>query len=185
MNRALCLLAGAFVVAAPFCVPGLPAWADPADVADAEAGTAPGSVGMATSQVFSSSPAEGGNSVGEACRQFGAALDLAASNYEDFAYATAGSGDVVDYQDPVVSSSNVLGRTALREAARTALSASRMQGLTPDVSDPMQAWSLHATKLLLIMLLHAGGDSLNSSANQLNADAHAAQMACAADGGTA
>ncbi len=58
-----------------------------------------------------------------ACRQFGSALDLAASNYEDFAYATAGSGNAVNYQDPNVAQSNLLGRTALREAAGTALDA--------------------------------------------------------------
>ena len=42
------------------------------------------------------------DAVSTACRQFGAALDLAASNYEDFAYATAGNGNAVDYQNPEV-----------------------------------------------------------------------------------
>lgn len=129
--------------------------------------------------------AESGNPISAACKQFGAALNLAAQNYEDFAYATAGNGNYVDYQDPTVSRSNIVGRTALREAAAVALSASRAPGLPPEVSDPMQSWSVHATKLLLIMGLRGGGDSLNSSANQLNVDAHDAQLACALNGGRA
>ena len=46
----------------------------------------------------------------------GAALNVAALNYEDFAYATAGNGNYVNYQDPTVGRwSNIVGRTALRE----------------------------------------------------------------------
>lgn len=118
----------------------------------------------------------------EACRQFGAALNFAASNYEDFAYNSAGSGNYVDYADPIVANSNIVGRTALREAAATALSASMTPGLQPDIASPMQSWSLGATKLLLRMGLHTGGDSLNSTAASLNEDAHNVQMACALAG---
>lgn len=117
--------------------------------------------------------------VSQACKQFSAALSVAAANYEDFAYATAGNGNLVNYDDPTVSRTNVVGRTALREAAAVALNASRTPGLPPEVSDPMQSWSLHATKLVLIMGLRGGGDSLNNAATQLNTDANNGQMACA------
>jgi hypothetical protein len=125
------------------------------------------------------------DAVSTACRQFGSALDLAASNYEDFAYATAGSGNAVNYQDPNVLQSNLLGRTALREAAGTALESARTPGLPGDVADPMRTWSLHATKLVLIMGLRGGGDSLNSAATELNTDANNVQMACALNGSRA
>ncbi len=114
-----------------------------------------------------------------ACRQFTSALNYATTNYEDFAYATAGTGDHVDYSKPDVVDSNTTGRTALREAAATALTAGRTPGLPPDIGDPMQAWSLHATKLLLDMGLHRGGDALNTAASQMNTDAQNAQLACA------
>jgi hypothetical protein len=121
----------------------------------------------------------------EACAKFGAALNLAASQYEEFAYAIAGSGNSVNYQDPLVIDANSNGRTALRAAAATALDASRTPGLPPQVSDPMQTWSVHATKLLVMMGLRAGGDSLDASANDLNDDAQNVQMACALNGGRA
>lgn len=117
-----------------------------------------------------------------ACKTFTSAVDFAAAHYEDFAYAIAGTGNVVDYSSPSVTNSNVVGRTALREAARAALDASRTPGLTVEVSDPMQDWSLHAAKLLVVMGLHGGGDTLNSVATELNDDAHDAQMACALNG---
>jgi hypothetical protein len=115
----------------------------------------------------------------EACTRFTAALNLAAVNYEEFAYATAGTGNSVDYRDPNVWQSNVVGRTALREAAREALDASRIPGTPPEISGPMRSWSLGATKLLVIMGLRGGGDSLNAAATALNADAQSTQMACA------
>jgi hypothetical protein len=49
----------------------------------------------------------------------------------------------------------------------------------------MQSWSVRATKLLVIMGLHAGGDSLNATATDLNTDAQNVQMACALNGGHA
>ncbi|CAN1558879.1 hypothetical protein MCEMAEM6B_02574 [Mycobacteriaceae bacterium] len=117
----------------------------------------------------------------EACTRFTAALNLAAVNYDEFAYATAGTGNSVDYRDPNVWQSNVIGRTALREAAREALDASRTPGTPPEISGPMRSWSLGATKLLVIMGLRGGGDSLNAAATALNADAQSTQMACALD----
>ena len=62
------------------------------------------------------------------------------------------------------------------------MGAAMTPGLPGDISAPMQAWSLHATKLLVIMGLHGGGDSLNDTANTLNTDARNAQMACAVAG---
>jgi hypothetical protein len=164
------------------------AWADPddpADVAGVDVAGPPAPRAPGPAPVAAPVMAESDNAISAACKQFGAALNLAALNYEDFAYATAGNGNTVDYRDPTVWRSNVVGRTALREAAAAALSASRAPGLPPEVSDPMQSWSVHATKLVLIMGLHGGGDSLNSTANQLNADAHDGQLACALNGGRA
>lgn len=170
---------------------GLPVWAgilvfapvcaaDPADpTADPQPAPAATAAAPQAVTVQPDSP------VTDACKQFGAALNVAALNYEDFAYATAGSGNYVDYQNPEVSQSNVVGRTALRAAAATAMSAAGTPGLPPEVSNPMRAWSLRATKLLVVMGLHGGGDSLNSNATELNSDAHDVQMACvlAARGG--
>jgi len=147
------------------------AWADPADAGDPVGAGAPADASRVASQAS--------NPVAQACKQFDQALSIAALNYQGFAYATAGNGDYVDYSDAEVKRSNVLGRTALRGAAAAALDASRMPGLPPEVSDPMQSWSVHATKLLFIMGLRRGGDALNESANQLNADAHNAKTACA------
>jgi hypothetical protein len=118
----------------------------------------------------------------DACKQFSAAMNYAATNYEDFAYATAGAGNYVNYGDPSVSNSNIVGRTALREAATVAFSASATPGLQPEISGPMQSWSLNAAKLLLTMGVGAPGDALNSAATDLNTDSHNVQMACAAAG---
>ncbi|NTY63891.1 hypothetical protein [Mycolicibacterium sphagni] len=120
-----------------------------------------------------------------ACKQFGVALDYAANNYEDFAYNTAGGGNSVNYQDPNVANSNVIGRTALREAASTALDAANTPGLPGDIADPMRSWSFRAAKLLIIMGVRGGGDSLNQTASDMNTDAKNAQMGCALNGGRA
>ena len=76
-----------------------------------------------------------------ACSQFGGALNLAASNYEDFAYASAGGGNYVDYQDPNVWRSNVIGRTALREAAALLVDGqpARARRILEQLSDPTTA----------------------------------------------
>jgi hypothetical protein len=120
-----------------------------------------------------------------ACKQFGAALDFAANNYEDFAYNTAGGGNNVNYQDPNVANSNLIGRTALREAASTAMDAASTPGLPDEIAAPMRSWSIRAAKLLLIMGLRGGGDALNQTASDMNSDAKNAQMACAVNGGRA
>lgn len=130
-------------------------------------------------------PTGSDTAVSTACDRFDAALTHAARYYDEFAYATAGTGDAVNYADPGVWRSNVIGRTALREAAYSALSTSRTPGLPREVADPMRAWSLQATKLLVIMGVRGGGDSLNAAANQLNADAQGTQMACALHAGQA
>ena len=120
-----------------------------------------------------------GDPVVDACKLFDTALSVAAANYEDFAYATAGNGNDVNYQNPEVLRTNVIGRTALRQSAAAALSASRTPGLPPAVSDPMRSWSLRATKLLLVMGLRGGGDSLNNTVTDMNTDGDNAQLACA------
>lgn len=165
------LFAMALVACAPVCA-AEPTGPAPSPVpVPAETASAPGEVAV------NAGPSS--NPVADACRLFNAALNVAAANYEDFAYATAGNGNYVNYQDKNVLRTNVIGRTALRQSAAAALSASRTPGLPPEVSDPMQTWSLHATKLLLVMGLRGGGDSLNSSVAELNTDANNAQMACA------
>ena len=68
--------------------------------------------------------------------------------------------------------------TALRQSAAAALSAARTVGIPAEVSDPMQSWSLHATKLLMVMGLRGGGDRLNESAAELNSIADQALNAC-------
>lgn len=130
-------------------------------------------------------PAEQPSPARDACAQFGQALNLAAESYDEFAYATAGGGNAVNYTDQQVWRTNVIGRTALREAAYAVLSASRTPGLPPEVSRPMRTWSLDATKLLVIMGVRGGGDALNAAADQLNTDAREGQMACALHGGLA
>lgn len=116
-----------------------------------------------------------------ACTAFADALDNASVFYGDFADTIDGTARP-DYSDPVVSMTNVSGRTALRESAAQAMSAAGTPGLSPDISGPMRSWSLDATKLLVKMGLRGSGDTLNVTANELNEDAHNAQMACALAG---
>jgi hypothetical protein len=113
-----------------------------------------------------------------ACGQFAQVLDGASTYYGDFADSFEGS----DYNDPAVDSSNEVGRTALRQAAGVAMDASNTPGLTPDIADPMRTWSLGATKLLVKMGLRIPGDSLNSTATEMNNQATSVQEACAAAG---
>ena len=161
-------------------------WADPADPMPPTEAAAPADLAAAPDAapelVASQDP---GSAVPDACRQFGAALSLAATKYEDFAYAIAGNGNDVNYQDPLVIQANSIGRAALRAAAGNAMDAANTPGLPPQVSDPMQSWSVRATKLLVMMGLHAGGNSLDSTATDLNTDAQNVQMACALNGGHA
>jgi hypothetical protein len=122
------------------------------------------------------------DSIVTACKAYSVALNYAAANYEDFAYNSAGNGNAVNYDDDSVMSSNVTGRTALRQAASMGLSASQTPDLPPDIADPMRDWSLRAAKMVLVMGLHGGGDTLNSTATDMNANAHDVQLACAKAG---
>jgi hypothetical protein len=114
----------------------------------------------------------------QACGTFAQVLDGSASYYGEFADSFEGS----DYSDPAVNSSNSVGRTALRQSAGVAMDAANTPGLQPEISDPMRVWSLGATKLLLKMGLRISGDSLNSTATEMNNQAEKAQLACAAAG---
>jgi hypothetical protein len=114
----------------------------------------------------------------QACGQFAEVLDGSSSYYGDFADSFEGSS----YDDPSVSSSNSVGRTALRESAALAMTAAQTPGLDPAIAEPMRIWSLGATKLLVKMGLRIPGDSLNSTANEMNDQATKVQVACAAAG---
>jgi hypothetical protein len=114
----------------------------------------------------------------QACGQFAEVLDGSATYYGDFADSFEGS----DYADPAVNSSNATGRTALRQAAATAMTAAQTTGLDPSIADPMRIWSLGATKLLVKMGLRIPGDSLNGTATEMNTQAEKVQEACAAAG---
>ncbi len=113
-----------------------------------------------------------------ACASFAEVLDGSSTYYGDFADTFEGS----DYADPAVSDSNVVGRTALRQAAGVAMTAASTPGLQPEIANPMRTWSVDATKLLVKMGLRIPGDSLNTTATEMNDDATRAQEACAAAG---
>lgn len=113
-----------------------------------------------------------------ACGTFAQVLDDSSNYYGDFADSFEGS----DYADPAVDSSNATGRTALRQAAAVAMQAAGTPGLDPSIADPMRIWSLGASKLLVKMGLRIPGDSLNSTANEMNNQAELVQQACAAAG---
>jgi hypothetical protein len=139
------------------------------------------SVAVSTGPSASAEPAAAPEAVA-ACTQFATALDMASLSYSDFANALALGEASPDYADPAVSASNVSGRTGLRLAVTTALSASRTPGVAPDISAPMRAWSMSATKLMLLMGLRSDVDSFNTAATRLNEHTEAAQAACAAAG---
>jgi hypothetical protein len=126
--------------------------------------------------------ADAAQAVVDACKAFSVALNYAASNYEDFAYNSAGGGNAVNYADGSVVSANSVGRTALRQASSMAMQASLTPGLPGDISGPMGTWSLRAAKLAVVMGLHGGGSTLNSTATDMNDNAHDVQMACAKAG---
>jgi hypothetical protein len=113
-----------------------------------------------------------------ACGTFAQVLDDSSNYYGDFADSFEGS----DYADPAVNSSNSVGRTALRQSAAVAMSAAQTPGLDPAIADPMRVWSLGASKLLVKMGLRISGDSLNSTATEMNNQAEMVQQACAAAG---
>jgi hypothetical protein len=114
----------------------------------------------------------------QACGQFAEVLDGSSTYYGDFADSFEGSS----YDDPAVDSSNSVGRTALRQSAAVAMQAAQTPGLDPAIADPMRIWSLGATKLLVKMGLRIPGDSLNSTATEMNNQAELVQQACATAG---
>lgn len=116
----------------------------------------------------------------EACAKFATALDYASTNYSDFANNLAGMEG--NYSDVYVSTSNGTGRTALREAAEFANEAANTPELDPAIADPMRSWATNANKLMILMGVRAPIDGVNGKANDLNADAEKAQMACAQAG---
>jgi hypothetical protein len=113
-----------------------------------------------------------------ACGTFAQVLDDSSNYYGDFADSFEGS----DYADPAVDSSNAVGRTALRQSAAVAMQAAQTPGLDPSIANPMRIWSLGASKLLVKMGLRIPGDSLNSTATEMNNQAELVQQACAAAG---
>lgn len=152
----------------PAPVPAEPdaAAADPAGPADPEA------VGL-------SPVGDTGNPVHDACEQFFQAGNLAATTYEDFADASEGASNTVNYGDPEVQRTALISRAALRTAAGAALDAANTPGLPPEVADPMRSWSMHATKLIFVVGLHAGRETMNNAVNQVNIDYGNARQACA------
>ncbi|CQD24369.1 hypothetical protein BN970_06402 [Mycolicibacterium conceptionense] len=65
-----------------------------------------------------------------ACSTFANALDSASTFYGDFADSIEGV-ERPDYGDPTISTTNTSGRTALREAAATAMNAAGTPGFRP------------------------------------------------------
>ena len=113
-----------------------------------------------------------------ACSQFATVLEGSSAYYGDFMDSFEGT----NYADPAVQSSNVTGRTALRESAAIAMSAANTPGLRPDIAGPMRTWSLGATKLLVRMGLRMSNDGLSSTATEMNNQAAMVQEGCAAAG---
>jgi hypothetical protein len=175
MKRALLVAVGISVVA---CVCATPGAADPP-------GPPPGPPPVPAQNVAAAAPPAGPlirGPVAEACGIFDSALSVAAINYQSFSDAAATKSGNLNYQDPSVAYNNVIARTALRQSAATVLDASRTPGLPPEVSGPMQTWSLDATKLLVRMGLRGSTDSLRGNVAELNTDAQVAKAACAAAG---
>jgi len=111
-----------------------------------------------------------------ACSTFADVLDGTSTYFGDFADAIEGS----NYSDPAVTSSNQVGRTALRQGAGVAMDAANTSGLQPEIANPMRSWSMGATALLVKMGLRIPGESLNTTADGMNNHAAAVQEACAA-----
>lgn len=139
------------------------------------------SLGLFCATTSSADPAQPGpaDPATAACRHFAAVLQMSSVHYNNFAYAIAGNGAHVDYQDPAVRSDNVDGRTALRKAAGEAMSTAATPGVPPAIANPMRSWSWQAAKLALAMGLRADGDTLNDTASELNDEAEGTQLACA------
>lgn len=110
-----------------------------------------------------------------ACSKFAEVLDTASDGYGSYA-------DSLDDQDGTAAQSNVVGRTSLRESASAAMDAANTPGLSPDIADPMRAWSFGAAKLMVKVGLNMTGGTLDSTATEVNNNAEAVQKACAAAG---
>lgn len=113
-----------------------------------------------------------------ACGAFANVLDGTSIYYSEFADSLEGS----NYSDPAVDSSNGVGRLALRQGAGVAIKAANTPGLSPDIADPMRAWSLGATALLVKMGVRIPVEHLNNTATGMNENAEKVQMACARAG---
>ncbi|MGD9619640.1 MAG: hypothetical protein AB7G47_05570 [Mycolicibacterium sp.] len=139
-------------------------------------------IGVASASTAYADPQNPGDPAATACREFARSLDLAAAYYSEFANALAIGEVDPNFRDPIVRTSNVTGRTALRLAATDAFNASMTPGLSTEVATPMRSWSYGSTKLLVLMGMRAGVERINNAATELNGDAHRAQMACALAG---
>lgn len=115
-----------------------------------------GGLGLAGAPFAAAEPAQNSSAAEQACSQFAGSVDLAAENYSEFADAT--SGDQWSYRDPMVTDTNVTGRTALRKAASAALNASATPGLPMEIARSMRKWSVQAMKLVVVMGVHGNDD---------------------------
>lgn len=125
-------------------------------------------------------PAGDSDAAVTACSQMSSAMAYAATNYSDFANEMSVAKG--DYSNAIASDTNVVGRTALRQAAEVANEAANTPGLAPELATPMHAWSGDAYKLVVLMGLRIPQDSVNGKAADLNKDANDVQVACAAAG---
>lgn len=148
--------------------------------ADPEDPSAAGTSAVGPVQVMAPTADSADPAAVSACGRFALVLDGTALYYENFAEA------LETYRQPgdaeVVRSSSTLSRTALRQGAADALSASNIPGLAPQIAAPMRSWSLKATKLLIKMGLRGTGETLDTTAAEMNSEAYAVQQACAAAG---
>jgi hypothetical protein len=161
----------------------LPALPDP--LSEPGQAPAPGLPPAPLAQPDVAPPADEAAAAAVACKQFSRAMNYAAMHYEDFADSIAGNGAFVNYGDPNIDQNNVIGRTALRQAASVAMNAASTPGLSPDIADPMRTWSLDAAKLLVLMGVRGNGDVIDGAATDVNKDSRAVQFACAAHGARA
>ena len=164
----------------PTPAPAPPGPAVPADPAAVPVDPASPPADPADPQVDGLPPvASSGNPVKDACDQFMQAGNLAATAYEEFADASEGSGNDLNWGDPEVQRTSVSSRVALRQAASAAGEAANVPGLPPEVADAMRSWSFHVNKLFLVVSVRAGRDSINNAVQQVNDDYGNAQQVCA------
>ncbi|CPR74481.1 Uncharacterised protein [Mycobacteroides abscessus] len=160
--------------------PGVPAPAPaPAQVVDQPVAAAQPPVN-AEASAAPEVPAGDSDAAVTACSKMSGAMAYAATNYSDFANEMSVAEG--DYNNAIAANTNVVGRTALRQAAEVANDAANTPGLAPELAAPMHAWSGDAYKLVVLMGLRIGQDSVNGKATDLNKDANDVQMACAAAG---